>query len=103
MKRLIYTAAALRQLRTAARWYNDQAPHLGARFVEALETREQVLSAFPESCKRVDERFRCAQVPRFPYSMYYHVLEEAIVVVAVIHTSQHPESWKTPQPPSGQG
>ena len=37
------------------------------------------------------------------YSMYYHVLDEAIVVVAVIHTSQHPESWKTPQPPSGQG
>lgn len=94
MKRLIYTAAARRHLRDAVRWYNDQAPHLGRRFVEALKSREQIVSAFPESCKRVDERFRCAQVSRFPYSLYYHVLETTVVVVAVIHTSRHPDSWK---------
>ena len=92
--RLVHTATARAHIFSAVDWYNNQAPKLGARFLVALEDLEQLISSFPAISPQHDARVRRALVPDFPYSVYYHVLEETVVVVAVIHTSQHPETWK---------
>ena len=94
MTRLIYTTTAQHHVLSAIDWYNDQAPTLGARFVAALRDQERLLAVFPQSSPRVDERVRRTQVPDFPYSVYYHVRQDTIVVVAVIHNSRHPDTWK---------
>ncbi len=96
MRRLVYTAVARQHVRSAIDWYNDQEPNLGARFVSALRDQARLLEIFPESSPRVDERFRRAQVRGFPYSLFYHVREDTIDVIAVIHTSRHPDRWKKP-------
>lgn len=90
----IFTSTARQHVLSATEWYNSQEPNLGARFLSALSNLAQVLEIFPESAPLVDERFRRAQVRNFPYSMYYQVREHTVVVVAVLHTSQHPETWK---------
>ena len=35
-----------------------------------------------------------AKVRGFPYSLFYEIHDELLVVVAVMHASRHPESWK---------
>ncbi len=34
--------------------------------------------------------------PPFPYRVYYHSLPEQVVVLAVVHTSRRPGTWKRP-------
>lgn len=92
--RLVYTTTAHNHVLSAIDWYNDQGSTLGARFVAALRDQERLLSVFPQSSPHVDVRVRRALVPDFPYSVYYHVLQNTVVVVAVIHNSRHPDNWK---------
>jgi plasmid stabilization system protein ParE len=38
---------------------------------------------------------RRALVPKFPYGIFFRVLETKIVVIAVLHLHRHPETWRS--------
>lgn len=82
------------ELEESAAFYEARAPYLGDEFLaEVVGAAERIL-AHPEIGFPVTDRLRRYLVDRFPYSMLYHIREEGIFVVAVMHHRRRPGYWK---------
>lgn len=88
------TSAALQDLALAERWYLDEAPHVLAPFEEEIDRAFHLISERPESYPTVESTIRRALVRKFPFSVFYRVLPEWIEVVAVLHQSRDPRTWR---------
>jgi plasmid stabilization system protein ParE len=83
-------------LREAELWYERQRPGLGAEF---LQTARKAMSRLPDNPFRNSIRDRHFQVrwsyPRpFPYRIVYRVIQDTVVIYAVIHTARHEHHWQ---------
>lgn len=88
------TAAAVRDLALAERWYLDEAPHVLASFEEEIDRAFDRISERPESYRIVESHVRRAPMRKFPFSVFYRILPEWIEVVAVVHQSRDPRTWQ---------
>ena len=77
----------------AFRWYNDQVPGLGQEFLVELDDAFESIRANPEASRKLHREFRRALTRRFPYSVYYAIRGERIVVFAVLHAARDPRLW----------
>jgi plasmid stabilization system protein ParE len=83
---------ALKKLQTveadvaeAAHWYEARRPGLGQRFVLAVQSSDKLLLANP---LRYSVRFtdvRRLNLADFPYSIYFYLSDDLIIVLAVLH------------------
>ena len=86
------TSAAVQDL--AERWYLDEAPHVQASFEEEIDRAYSVISERPELYQTVEAVVRRALVRKFPFSVFYRILPEWIEVIAVVHQSRDPRTWR---------
>lgn len=93
--KLSYTERAKGEIESAFSWYERQRPGLGFEFLDCLEVAIRHIISFPESCQVVYSRFRRCVVRRFPFSIFFTIEAEEIVVHAVFDNHQNPQ--KLPQ------
>jgi len=90
----VFRAAAAADVERAYAWYEQQRAGLGEEFLVAVgQTVNDVLDA-PERRPVVHRYTRRALVPRFPYGLYYRVVNDTVVFVACFHTRRDPAGWK---------
>lgn len=94
MKQVIFRREASADVREAYRWYEQQEPGLGAEFREQLRLAVQRLSENPHGYRVLIRDTRRARLKRFPYSVFFRIYPDAVVVVAVMHMRRHPRSWQ---------
>ncbi|MVN20685.1 type II toxin-antitoxin system RelE/ParE family toxin [Mucilaginibacter arboris] len=84
---------ANRELVEALKWYIDQQDDLASKFLEQFEKDAKAISINPESYPLVKKNFRQAPMAKFPYVILYSIQkkEEAVNIVSIFHTSQHPK------------
>jgi plasmid stabilization system protein ParE len=85
---------ALREFNEAISWYERREAGLGARFEAAVNFAFGSITANPERFPRVAQAVRKARVAKFPYSIYFTVGMEAVMVIAVHHGSRDPRRLK---------
>ena len=95
MKPTLFTSAAEADVEEAFQWYDSQRPGLGAAFRHALDIVVMAVVSNPEAYAVIHRQTRRALLPKFPYGLFYRVLDETIVVVACIHAKRHPRAWRT--------
>jgi plasmid stabilization system protein ParE len=93
-QRLLIRPAAERDLAEARDWYESQRPGLGTEFLDAVELRFDHICEFPESCAAGYRKVRPAVIRRFPYVIFYRILESGVEVLAVLHGSRDPRVWR---------
>ena len=82
------------EFREAIIYYEDCREGLGLEFSrEIYESINRVADA-PLLWSRLTDNSRRSLTKRFPYSIIYQVLDEAILIVAVAHQSRKPGYWK---------
>ena len=74
-------------------WYEERRDGLGGEFRAALEQTIDRIVSNPLMYPRVHRATRRAILQRFPYTIYFRVAGEEIVVLAV-HGRQHPQRWQ---------
>ncbi len=90
--------AATEEARTASVWYDEQEAGVGAKFLSEyysiLENIEQVPDRYPLA-ETADARFgiHSARMDRFSYAVYYEILTDHVLVLAVSHGAQRPNYW----------
>lgn len=85
---------ALAELEEAAKYYASQEPGLGEEFVRAIDQQCSRLHANPALGQTAGRKGLRRLVNRhFPYSLFYHVTEERIVILAVAHQRRRPGYW----------
>jgi plasmid stabilization system protein ParE len=95
MTELHITAAAEREIAAAARWYARQSAGLETRFLDCLNRLLRVVAARPGSFQIVHRDLRRALVPRFPYAVFFRLVDDQVRVVACMHTARFPGRWET--------
>jgi plasmid stabilization system protein ParE len=86
--------AAQSEYDDAADWYESRRTGLGVRFVAALQQTIQAIADLPDRYPEVWPGVREAPVSRWPYSVYYQVHDDHVMVIAVFHTSRDPSVWQ---------
>jgi plasmid stabilization system protein ParE len=90
----ILTSTAKSHLRRFKRYYEAQRPGKGNRFLDEAWQRIQRILLHPYAVRVVEGKVRKAKIPGFKNGLYYFVKGDEIVIFAVMHQRQHPDSWK---------
>ena len=89
-----YNRAAQKELFDSSHYYSQQMPGLGERFLVEVGSCIQEIAASPRRHpKYFKDVCRCV-MPQFPYGIYYRVENEKIRILAIAHSSRHPDYWK---------
>jgi len=91
--RLFLRKAARADITEAFRWYEERGAGLGREFLRALRVTLAAVERAPEQFAVVLDDIRRAQLPRFPYLVYYVVLPRGISIIAVMHGRRNPQRW----------
>ena len=93
--RVRFRLEAAQDVEGARAWYDEQQGGLGDAFAASLEDVIQLIVAFPEAFPEIAVSHRRALLHRFPYAVYYRLTGEVVDVLACLHTSRSPESWRS--------
>src|SRR5262249_40987999 len=86
------------ETREAAEWYERQRTGLGDEFLAELDEAFETINRTPQAFSRVatprtGSEVRRYVVPRFPYSVFYEVRPDEVLILAVAHQRRRPGYW----------
>jgi toxin ParE1/3/4 len=90
---VVVLRAAQADLRRAARFYEQEAPGLGAEFLSQVELAFSRLAEHPEIGAPLSTGARKFLVRRFPFLLIYRAESDRVLILAVAHQRRHPASW----------
>jgi plasmid stabilization system protein ParE len=79
---------AEKDLEEAVLWYEKQAPGLGARFITEMRAAIQSLEFNPYKVPVYYREFRRMLLNRFPYKVFYRILDDKVIVFRVLHAKR---------------
>ena len=83
-----------REVKEAARYYEDKVPGLGFDFIGEIRASIRRILAHPQAWCLLDAEFRRCRTARFPYGIIYKIEGDCILVIAVMHLHRCPETWR---------
>lgn len=89
--RLVYTDVASEDIEMAFHWYERQQKGLGSIFLDSLEQGIVSIIDFPETPSVTHRQFYRKLIKKFPFSIFYTLEENKIVVHAVFDNRQDPQ------------
>ena len=92
--KVVFRPAGRAEFDGATLWYEDRRPGLGIQFVAEIDRAVDLASKYPDRYPIKHGEIRCIRARRFPYSIFYIVEAERIVVLAVFHARRDPAIWK---------
>jgi toxin ParE1/3/4 len=95
MRSLIVMPAVRLEIIEAQRWYEKEAVGLGAHFRAEVDRQAQRIIANPLQFPLMLADIRRARLGRFPYSLFFRPLDDAIYVIACFHSSRDPAIWQS--------
>lgn len=78
----------------AADWFEAQRPGLGGEFYQAVDAALQGLRDSGHRRAPLHADIRGFATPRFPYYLYYRLVRDEIIVIAVLHRRRDPAAWR---------
>jgi len=89
--RIEYHPAIENELREIIAFYNKISKRLGSEFLNEFEKQVLRISAMPSRWMIVESDIRRALLKRFPFVIYFRLLENNIIRVLLIkHQRRHP-------------
>ena len=97
MYKAIIVPLAKEDIRSTAKWYNQQQKGLGIRFTKEVRKKVAHICKNPENIATRYKDVKTAIVDVFPYMIHFVVVEEnkTIVISAVFAMAQSPQNWQT--------
>jgi plasmid stabilization system protein ParE len=88
---LRYTDRSKDDVELAFKWYERQRRGLGFDFIDCVEMSLSSILRFPEIYERCYSNFRRCVIRRFPFSIFYTIEDEEIVIHSVFDNRQDPK------------
>jgi ParE toxin of type II toxin-antitoxin system, parDE len=90
---VLFREVAETELEAAWRRYAEIDPELGRRFLEQANAALERAAENAESYQVLEADIRHVRLRRFPHALYFRLVGNALVVIAVAHPSRHPAIW----------
>lgn len=91
--KLLYTDRAKVDIEVAFDWYEKQRKGLGFEFLDCVELAIKNIASFPEMYEIRYANFRGCVTRRFPFSIFYTIEKDEIVIHSVFNNRQDPQKW----------
>ena len=91
---VVFRPQAESEILEARNWYAQRRQELGEAFVAAVDLAVAAILEHPLAYPRIYGETRRAIMQRFPYAIYFRVLPEEVVVLAVTHGRRHARHWQ---------
>lgn len=82
------------ELHEAIEWYAHKKLGLDAEFMRCVDEAISRIRRNPRMFPVALRNARKTMVRRFPYTIFYEIGEEEIMVLAVFHSKRNPEVWQ---------
>lgn len=89
-----FLPAARLELIESRDWYEQRSPGLGDAFVQEVDRQVQRIAENAAGFPLVLRDVRRARLRRFPYSLFYRIVDQECFVLACFHASRDPKSWQ---------
>lgn len=90
-----FLPGALDDIRRQSAWYEDKKTGLAARFERAVKEKIKLLESTPHAYKKVHGDVRRCSVQNFPYELFFKVVDERVLIIAVHGVRQDPQALKS--------
>jgi toxin ParE1/3/4 len=90
---VVISAAAESDIEASFLWYRDRNALIAVAFRAEVFAVIDAIAESPLSRPPDDEGSRRRVVHRFPYSVYYEVLDRMVTILAVAHHRRKPGYW----------
>jgi len=91
---LIIRPEAELDMEAGIEWYEKQRSGLGIEFLIEVERVFDRIADNPVLYASEYRSIRRAKIKRFPYIVYYRLINQSVEVVAVQHGHRHPFRWQ---------
>ncbi len=91
----IFRPAAAADVEDAWQWYEARRDGLGDEFLDVVQATLESITAHPESAPVVHRDVRRQLLRRFPFGLFYRIVEGQVVVVACFHAKRSPRLWRS--------
>lgn len=75
-------------------WYHERGNHIAEAFEREVEHALGALQETPDRWPVYAGTWRRILLRRFPFGIVYGVMDDQIVVIAIMHTRRKPGYWK---------
>ena len=89
--RIIIRPEAEHDLKEAYSWYQEKRKGLGEEFLLNIEAGINFISRNPYIHAAEYKEARKHLIKRFPYKIIYFILNESIIILAVVHGKRKPD------------
>ena len=93
MKEVNFLAEASAELEAAVEFYESRLEGLGIRFLFAIQSQLERITAFPDSGQGLEDGIQKVIVSGFPFSIIYRNAEDQVLLLAVAHHFRNPGYW----------
>ena len=84
---------AQNDIREARKYYNKQQKGLGSRFLKEVKANIKPVAENPLGYQLRYQTVRMAHLAVFPFFIHFEILDDTIVVLAVVHNSMDTNKW----------
>lgn len=91
---LIFTPVARAEILDVQDWYEAQRAGLGVRFLGELEIVVSRMIENPHQFPVVLQDAHRARLRKFPYSLFFRVETDLLIIIACFHGSRAPQRWQ---------
>lgn len=92
---IVLLPAAQAEFDEAIDWYDRQRPGLGEDLVDCVQEVLDRIAVMPERHAIVQSDIRRGKVRRFPYSIFYYVDTDQVVIISIFHSKRDPKIWQS--------
>ena len=92
--KLVLGSEAIRDLKQAVYWYEDQRSGLGDRFAGTVRGTMRRITERPHRYTAIQGDVRRVKVGRWPYLVFYRIRGDLVVVLAILHGRRNPTIWR---------
>lgn len=93
--RLRITTAAKEDLDIIYDRYERQRSGLGAKFTQRFHVCVERILQSPEMHELVLGNYRRTMLRKFPYAVFYELVNDEVIIHAVLHTARDSSAWQS--------
>lgn len=89
-----FAQAAREELFDTIDYYELQQTGLGLSFSEQVHAAIECILEFPDGWTPLDNTFHRCLVKQFPYALIYTVVDQVVIITAVMNLHRNPNYWR---------
>jgi hypothetical protein len=90
-----FAQAAREEFLDSIAYYELQQAGLGLAFSEQVYAAIERILEFPEGWTPLDGTFHRCLVKQYPYALIYTVIDQRVLIVAVMNLHRKPDYWRS--------